>query len=238
MGKFRSQIMLAIVCAILGFILAYEFRVISKQSLTTSDPNQSSNITVEIEQLKKQKDELDKKVTDLQGSITKYETEIADNSGTSKELLNQLNDTRMLLGETDVQGPGLRIDIAPKSNIAKSNPIGTDRIADKDLIYLINELNFAQAEAISINGIRITSRTGIRNAADYILVGDDKISPLSPITIYAIGDKNLLNGTFDFQGELLSIQQFSSVTYQKVDNITISKANTVLKTTYAKPVNK
>lgn len=238
MRKLRSQIMLAIVCAILGFILAYEFKVISNQSLTTSDTSQGANITVEIEQLKKQKGELDKKVADQQTSITKYEAELADNSGASKELLSQLNDTRTLLGETDVQGQGIRIDITPKSNIIKSNPVGNDRFSDQDLVSIVNKLNVAGAEAISINNIRVTSRTGIRNAADYIMVGDDRISPLTTITIFAIGDKGLLNSGLDFPGELSAIQQFATITYQKMDNITILKANKVLKTNFAKPVKK
>ncbi|HEY5562588.1 MAG TPA: DUF881 domain-containing protein [Clostridiaceae bacterium] len=235
MSKLRSQILIAIVLMILGFMLSYEYKVLSKKYQST--PTTDVNITEEITQLKKQRDEMTKKITELQDSVSKYETEATQISGTSQETLKQLNDTRMLLGNVEVQGQGIKITITPKANLDK-NPVGSDKLSDRLLIYLINELNFSDAEAITVNGIRVTYRTGIRNAADYILVGDDKVSPDSVITVLAIGNKDKLLTGMDFQGEFNDFKSFSVVTYARVDNITMQRANKSISMQYAKAVSK
>ena len=82
----------------------------------------------------------------------------------------------MLLGETDVEGPGVVVTITPKVlNMDTSNK--NVIITHKDLITYVNELNFAGAEAISINGYRITSNKGIRSSdgVKTIFIGNERI---------------------------------------------------------------
>jgi hypothetical protein len=59
MGKVKAQVSIAIVCGILGFMLAYQFKVLMKQDKTLNLNNKNStDVTVEIEQYKKQKQQL------------------------------------------------------------------------------------------------------------------------------------------------------------------------------------
>nr|WP_031367767.1 hypothetical protein [Clostridium botulinum] len=60
--KKTSQISIALVCAILGFMLSYQFKSIVKQEKTLNITSKSSeDVTVEIDQYKKEKVELEKK---------------------------------------------------------------------------------------------------------------------------------------------------------------------------------
>lgn len=236
MKKLSSQLTVAIVCCILGFMLAYQFRILNKSSNIQNVPQNNTDLTVELEQYKKQKDELQKNVNDLQAKLKVYEDSAANKSDETKTLLDDLENSRMLAGMNDVQGQGVIFYFYP--NTILGNDLTADRISDKHLVYVVNELIAAGAEAISINDIRLTPRTGIRNAGNYILVNEERISPLDTITIKAIGDKSLLYGALAFPGVLSDFTNIGTYKYYKQDNIIVSKNkyNKSLKFEFAKPV--
>lgn len=235
MRKVNAQISVAVVLGILGFMLSYQLKTIIGQDKTLNLTNKNgTDVTVEIEQYKKQKQELESKVNDLQNQIKNYENAAAGKSDATKNLLKELEDTRVLTGATDVHGPGITVYLTPNAQFL-GNGI-EDHISDKHLVYLVNELKFAGAEAISINDIRILSRTGIRTAGSYILINDEKISPSSRIVIQAIGDKNLLYGDMSFPEVFADFKGLCDVKFEKSDDITIKKNNKTYKFEYAKPV--
>ena len=235
MRKVASQISVALVCCILGFMLTYQFRVLMKQDNTLNLNNQnSSDVTVEIEQYKKEKAALEAKVNDLQNKVKGYEDAAASKSDSTKNLLDELESSRILIGEVDVKGQGVVIYLNPNSNLFGNSV--NNHITDKDLVYLVNELRFAGAEAISINDIRIVSRTGIRTAGNYILINDEKISPSKRIVIQAIGDKSLLYSAMSFPEVFSDLKAICDVKFEKSDSITIKKYNKPYKFEYAEPV--
>jgi uncharacterized protein YlxW (UPF0749 family) len=132
-----------------------------------------------------------------------------------------------------VKGQGIVIYLTPDSKIFGNTE---DHITDKHLVYLVNELRFAGAEAISINDIRVVSRTGIRNAGNYILINDEKISPSRRIVIQAIGDKNLLYSAMSFPEVFSDFKALTDVKFEKSDSIIMKKYNKTYKFEYAKPV--
>lgn len=244
MSKIRSQIIVALVCCILGFMLAYQFRIISLQESNVSLQGDSSQITGQVEQLKSEKDNLNKSINELQSKLKQYQDAAATKTGLDKQMITDLNNLNALIGSTDVSGPGIIITITPR-NTMFSTDIDSTRgvITDKELIDLVNELHFAGAEAISINEIRVTSNTGIKTSGGVsnIFIGsNDKISPYEKITIKAIGDKDKLNSAMIFPGVLDSISSSNYIVAspQKSDNIKIPKSNKVLNFEYAKPVSK
>lgn len=235
MGKYRSQITVALVCCILGFMLSYQFKMLNKREKLVGTSKNTTEVTAEIEQYKKQKETLEKSVSDLQAKVKKYEDAAANKDETTKNILDELENTRMLIGSTDVQGPGITVYITPVTKLT-----GTDmdeRITDRHLVYVVNELRFAGAEAISINDYRVTAMTGIRNSGNLIKMNEnDMISPSKRITIKAIGDKNLLYSALSFPEIFNDFKSFSDIKIEKADSIKISKYNQTLKTEFAKPV--
>lgn len=235
MRKASSQISVAIVCCILGFMVAYQFKMLTRQNTNITLSKNSADITVEIEQYKQQKEELEKKVNEMQNQLKNYENAAAGRSETSKALLKELEDTRILMGSTDVQGEGVVIYLTPDNGFLSNSNI--ERITDRHLVYLINELRFAGAEAISINDIRITGNSGIRNSGNYIIVdGDEKISPNSRVAIKAIGNKNLLYSDLSFPEVFADFKGICDVKFEKSDTIKIGKYNKTYKLNFAKPV--
>lgn len=90
-------------------------------------------------------------------------------------------------GYVPVRGPGVRFEITNPPYATE-----TTEIRDEDLATLVDGLWEAGAEAISINGERLTALTGIRNTGRAIHIGGDPIR--APYTVLAIGDPNTLQG--------------------------------------------
>ncbi|AZZ39362.1 DUF881 domain-containing protein [Acidipropionibacterium jensenii] len=99
----------------------------------------------------------------------------------------------MAAGQVAVSGPGVRVHL-------DDSPDGSDegRVGDQDLRQLINGLWQAGAEAISVNGHRITTRTAVRSAGSAITV--DYVSIARPYRVNAIGDPNVIPGKLSQNG--------------------------------------
>ncbi|MGW1070720.1 DUF881 domain-containing protein [Streptomyces aureus] len=110
----------------------------------------------------------------------------------------------ILSGATDVHGPGVRLVV----NDAKEASTGGDgtnpretsgfsdtgRVRDRDMQRVVNGLWESGAEAISVNGRRLTALSAIRAAGDAILVDNKPLVP--PYTVLAVGDGQRLSTRF------------------------------------------
>jgi uncharacterized protein YlxW (UPF0749 family) len=97
-------------------------------------------------------------------------------------------------GAVPVVGPGIvvTVDDAPVDageltapRLRGGSP-GPARVLDRDLQDVVNGIWAAGAEAVSVNGIRLTALTAIRSAGEAVLVDFRPLSP--PYVIEAIGD--------------------------------------------------
>lgn len=89
-----------------------------------------------------------------------------------------------------VSGPGVRLtlDDGPESGTRAA------RVVDADLRMTVNGLWASGAEAVAVNGRRLSARTAIRNAGDAITV--DYRSLTRPYRVEAIGDARALQDGF------------------------------------------
>lgn len=90
-----------------------------------------------------------------------------------------------MTGFTRVVGDGVRVSL---DNAEFADP--TAQLRDSDLALLVDGLWAAGAEAIAINGQRLTSMSAIRNSGLAIEVNGIGIAP--PYTVTAIGDPGAL----------------------------------------------
>jgi uncharacterized protein YlxW (UPF0749 family) len=113
-------------------------------------------------------------------------------SGTTSEL----NALALQAGLTALVGPGVSVtvDDAPNPSSGSASDDDLGRVLDVDLQDLVNGLWQAGAEAVSINGHRITALSAIRGAGDAVLVD---YRPLArPYVVTAIGDGSRLARRF------------------------------------------
>ena len=93
-------------------------------------------------------------------------------------------------GADAARGPGIVI----RAKDGPPLPDGENEIIDLDLQKLVNGLWLAGAEAISINGERLTALTAIRQGGAVITVNFRPVSP--PYTLRVIGDPDTLAARF------------------------------------------
>jgi uncharacterized protein YlxW (UPF0749 family) len=91
------------------------------------------------------------------------------------------------------------------------------RVTDRDLQTIVNEVWAAGAEAVSVNGQRLTALSAIRSAGDAVLVDFRPLNP--PYTIRAVGDPKTLRTTFvgGFGGSYLQVLHGYGITYSVDD---------------------
>lgn len=101
----------------------------------------------------------------------------------------RLGRLRVITGFVAVRGEGVRV-IVDDSDTGDTDGV----VRDTDLTLLVNALWSAGAEAISVNGQRLTVMTSIRTSGTAIEVNSVGVAP--PYTVQAIGDSGALQSDF------------------------------------------
>ncbi|MET7482688.1 DUF881 domain-containing protein [Streptomyces sp. NPDC005538] len=144
-------------------------------------------------------DKLEGTVDTLRDDVSARQRAALKTSGGS----GQADLVSMLSGATAVHGPGVRLvvdDAKEASSSGGDNPretadfSDTGRVRDRDMQRVVNGLWAAGAEAVSINGQRLTALSAIRAAGDAILVDNKPLVP--PYTVLAVGDGQRLSTRF------------------------------------------
>jgi uncharacterized protein YlxW (UPF0749 family) len=171
---------------------------ISSQTLGARETERSSARADLIAQIEARQDRVEAnsvRVSELQEEVALAQEQVLRDSsgpaaaGVSSQLLASV-------GAIGVQGPGLvvTLDDAPLDPGADESARNESRVLSRDLQIVVNALWAVGAEAIDINGQRLTSRSAIRFAGEAILVN---YRPLTrPYVVRAIGDPERLASEF------------------------------------------
>ncbi|MFL0246734.1 DUF881 domain-containing protein [Candidatus Clostridium stratigraminis] len=190
----EASLFIFIACIIVGILISLNInfnRTNNRVFLSTKqyqDANETKN------KLIGEVSDLDKQYLTLNAKLSKYKSAGKDQEPVISSIENELDQNKMEIGEEDVQGEGIIITLKDISNESYYN-IEDPQLIDKiihnyDLNYVINDLRNAGAEAISINGQRVTDRTSVYCDGTLIAVNGVKIT--TPFYINAIGDKDVL----------------------------------------------
>ncbi|MFE7903159.1 DUF881 domain-containing protein [Streptomyces sp. NPDC057424] len=144
-------------------------------------------------------DKLENTVDELRADVSARQREALKNSGGSAD--SDL--AGILAGAVAVHGPGVKLvvnDAKAAASGGDGNPretsgfSDTGRVRDRDMQRVVNGLWESGAEAVSINGQRLTALSAIRAAGDAILVDNKPLVP--PYTVLAVGDGQRLSTRF------------------------------------------
>lgn len=224
MKKLRSQLLLGLVCVILGLMVSFQFKL-TNNPYTKYSAKRMEDLVSEVENLRKQKDDLSSKVQEYQKKVDEIEKAASSESAIANQMKTELDNLRILSGLTDVEGPGITMTLTPTMDVKGSSG---SQIYSTDILDIINELNAAGAEAISINDQRYVGRTQIKEAGAFIKINDEKFSPVSTFVIKAIGDPKILDGAFKMPGGIKDkLEEFAGIEIKisQEQNIKILKYN-------------
>ncbi|MDN5384669.1 MULTISPECIES: DUF881 domain-containing protein [Streptomyces] len=144
-------------------------------------------------------DKLEKAVDKLRAEVSARQRQALRHSGAD----SRADLVGVLAGAVEVRGPGVKLvvnDAKEASAGGSGGPRGTSgfadtgRVRDRDMQRVVNGLWQSGAEAVSINGQRLTALSAIRAAGDAILVDNRPLVP--PYTVLAVGDGDELSTRF------------------------------------------
>ena len=130
------------------------------------------------------------RLADLRAESANLESRALRNDSSARGLLANLELLRVKTGTIPVSGPGVRmvVDDAPGADSARN------QVLDTDLQRLVNGVWEAGAEAVALNGERLTNLSTIRLAGGAITVNSRSLR--RPYVVTAIGNPNTLPARF------------------------------------------
>lgn len=224
-------ISILLVCIVFVTVLMIQFKTVEKVNETDIENMREAELREQLSTLKSQYEETNEKLEEVNSKIADYNSKIEANEESSELLDNELLQSNILLGNTEVQGEGVVITLADTDEAT---------VTASDLLELVNELRYAGAEAISINGIRVTSMTDIVDISDRFILIKPRQRLSSPYVIKAIGNQTYLVSTLSLKnsGFIDSHSNLGqSVKVEKQRNVTIPKYMESFEVKYMKEVN-
>jgi uncharacterized protein YlxW (UPF0749 family) len=184
----------------IGVAGALVLAVFAMLALTAAVQTSKDSVTQErerralIDQVKARKAALDedrRTAAQIQALNTRLESELLHNTTSSGGVSAELSVLTLRTGTAAVRGPGVVIT-ADDAVDAQSD---RNKVLDSDLQKLVNGLWEAGAEAISINGERLTNLSAIRHAGSAITVNFTSLE--RPYRILAIGNRKTMPARFE-----------------------------------------
>lgn len=178
----------AAVVAVFGVMVTVAFVQTARQE----DVSDASRTTL-ISRIDSQRERVDAVQSDLVSLRTRnaglqdQATALDDDEQAVEARLRRL---QVRTGFVAVRGEGVRV-------VVEENPEAVEpgeKVSDLDLTLLVNALWSAGAEAVSVNGQRVTALTAIRTSGNSIKV--NSIGIAAPYTVLAIGDSARLQADF------------------------------------------
>ena len=174
-----------------------------------------------------QLEEVEKRLEEIRNQATQ-------NNKTDSNAEAEIKENRKLLGLTEVTGQGFIIKLDDNRQINSSEVLNVSDylVHEGDLLYIVNELFNAGADAIAINDQRITSKTSIICDGNIIRINGEIVSV--PITIQAIGYPERMEYALKRPGGYLEILANAGVQVyvQKSEKITLPKYEGVYSSEY------
>ena len=229
--KFRADItavtvVVFIVCIVLVSVMLMQFRTVEQTDITEIETMRESELREALVDWTTRYDEVSAQLEDVHSRIEEYNKTIEDNEAAADLIDDELTESNILVGKTDVYGEGVEVTLSDGdySDVNASH-----------LIDLVNELRYAGAEAISINGIRILAMTDIVEMDSYILISLQRVQ--GPYVVKAIGDKDYMSTILQLKGSgFVDITSDINVSLAIKNRVEIPKYNGELEIEYMQEV--
>ena len=223
------------------FMMTVQIRTIKKSNSEITRLKTENELRSEIDEWKDRYEAASYKAEELENKVSEYKNSATENDKTLKLLNDEITSLEILGGLKEVQGSGIVVTLDDTRAI---DQIAADAgkydpnvfvIHDSDILLVINELKAAGAEAVSVNGQRITSNSEIRCVGPVIQINGIRLT--APFKISAIGSPNTLANSLKLRGGIVDTISSANidVNIEMLTQITIPKYEKVIEYKYATP---
>ncbi|MBE6035178.1 MAG: DUF881 domain-containing protein [Clostridiales bacterium] len=179
-----------IVCTIIGIGLACQMKISDGQRLYVS-PKTIEDYKITINSEKEEIKKLQAMVEETEEKLTNYQ--MAEQPGEQSQeafeqsLSDEVEKYKIASGKVQVKGAGVEVVVDDGTReLYLGEDVNNLLVHDMDIVMIINELNRCGAEAVSVNGQRITANTAISCSGYTVRINGEVYA--RPFKIRAIGD--------------------------------------------------
>ncbi|MBH0161074.1 MULTISPECIES: DUF881 domain-containing protein [Fictibacillus] len=194
MSKIKgTHLFLSLILLVTGFILSFSYQraQIEKQNVVENNEwKKEDSLRSQILNLQKTNRELAGGLQNLQQNVEKKENKLADQEEISSKLVEDLKELRMVVGNVKVKGEGVEVTLQDSSYIPEGENPNDYIVHEEHIRSVIDELHVSGAEAIAINGQRISHDTYIACIGPVVSVDGNQYP--APFVITAIGNSTTL----------------------------------------------
>lgn len=223
-GKVTVTITIAIACFVLAMIMCMQFKVVKETDITSIETMREEELRSELANWKQMYKEAEEQYDEKIAKLSEYREKQQSTEEASKLVEEELAKTNMYLGETDVEGQGIEI------NIKDINSEDIKPISAENLLIIVDYLKLAGAEAISINEERIINMSDIVDIRSNSIIFVNQQRILAPYIIKAIGDPSKLESTLLGNGGY--IEELQNIGF----DISIDRKSTITIPKYSKEI--
>ena len=225
----EATIFVFIASIIVGLLIAMNIGFEGKSNLL--DVKQYDEAYTERSKLYSELSNLKEEYYNINEKLKKYDSGYNETDEVKKQIQAEVSNNKVILGSTDVEGPGVRITLNDAANYDPNGGSG-QLIHDSDVVRVLNDLRNGGAEAISVNGERIVYNNYGFCGGPYIDLNGIKI--VAPFYINAIGNEDVLYNYLTLeQTHITSLKgRDVRVNVAKMDDIKIYEYNGIFSYKY------
>lgn len=227
------QVTLSGALLVLGFLIAAQLAAEGPRIRYTSQ--ERTPLIETALGLQRQQDALRARILDLRAQIVVLGAGQPGSEALVRELNAALEQARIAGGLVQLAGPGIAFRLEDAENPAD----GSDALVTaRDIRTLVAELWLAGAEAISVNGERVTTGTAVLDIGNAILVNSAYLAP--PYQVNAIGPDDLydrLTGSVAFIDFVRTrIEPYGlRLSFAELESVTVPAYAGTIRSRYARP---
>ncbi len=185
--KKRQRLFIFVAALLLGFCLIWIVRV-QEARVSEAQKAELQRLESRIEAISNLIHTREETLKEREEVLDSYQN-LSDQRETLTYLEGELAQTRILSGREAVKGPGILIKVNDRSDTGEQVEM-FDLVHNTDILNIVNDLRAAGAEAISIEGERVTWRSKIQCGGPIIWVNDE--STTAPFVMKVIGEPSAL----------------------------------------------
>jgi uncharacterized protein YlxW (UPF0749 family) len=184
------QITLGGALLVLGFLIAAQ---IASEGPRVRYTSQERTPLVETAlDLQAQQEALKTRILQLRSTIGDLEASGQGSAALAKQLADELQQARIAAGLVPLRGPGIVLQLEDSTAPVPDGADDSDYlVGGRDILTVVDELWLAGAEAVAVNGERVSGPTAIVDIGGSVLVNSAYLAP--PYQVAAIGPKDLFD---------------------------------------------
>jgi uncharacterized protein YlxW (UPF0749 family) len=192
------QVTLGVALLALGFLIAAQLAAEGPRVRYTTQ--ERTPLVETADELQAQQDALKSRILDLRSQIQVVEGQGEGSAAVVRQLNDRLQQARIAAGLIPLTGTGIVIQLEDSEQPVPPDGRASDYlVGSRDIRVVVEELWVAGAEAIAVNGERITPTSAIIDVGSSLLVNSAYLTP--PYQITALGPPDLydrLSASADF----------------------------------------